>query len=541
VPRAIPPIAFFACALALASPPRVDAQARDRGTIVLVVAQAPTAPIPTMMEGAASATDNADVADLLFLRLAELGPELTTSGDQGFVPVLARSWTRRDSLTLVFELDPRARWHDGAPVTARDVVFTFDRARNPAVAPKLAGLLRHVSSVTAEDDRHVVIRFDRWYAEQLYDAVFHVQPLPSHLLAGAAGSAALPADFVARPVGDGPYRWVRSEPGSFVELGADSGFFLGRPANRRVFIRVAGDPDARLNMLLSGEVDALRTVPAPLSDVQRLESALDLRLLTLPSPVMGYLLFNQRDRADRSKPHPILSDPAVRRALVLALDRWAVVRATFGPYAEVPYGPVSQALWIRRGSPRASGPDTAAARRLLLSRGWADHDGDGVLDRDGRPLALTLSYPLTSEPRKQMALLIQEQLRRVGIRIELVRLEGPVWSERRSRGDFDIDFSSLTQDPTPSGLTQGWSCRGGTNVAGYCDPVVDSLMERAIAARTGAEAERLWREVLRRIEEDAPAAFIYAPSYVFAVSRRLAHVTLRPESAWLRLWEWKVR
>jgi ABC-type transport system substrate-binding protein len=140
-------------------------------------------PIPTLMEGAQSNTANSDIADQLFLRLAVPGPSLTTAGDRGFTPLLARSWTRRDSLTLAFELDPRARWQDGAPVTSRDVVFTFGRARNPAISPKLADLLRHIASVTAEDDRRVVIRFDQAYAEQLYDATYHVAPLPVHLLA----------------------------------------------------------------------------------------------------------------------------------------------------------------------------------------------------------------------------------------------------------------------------------------------------------------------------------------------------------------------
>ena len=92
-------------------------------------------PIPTLMEGPAANTANLEVADHLFLRLANLGPEVITSGDNAFVPLLAKSWTRRDSVTLAFDLDPRATWQDGVPVTARDVLFTFERARNPAIAP----------------------------------------------------------------------------------------------------------------------------------------------------------------------------------------------------------------------------------------------------------------------------------------------------------------------------------------------------------------------------------------------------------------------
>jgi ABC-type transport system substrate-binding protein len=134
---------------------------------------------------------------------------------------------------------------------------------------------------------------------------------------------------------------------------------------------------------------------------------------------------------------------------------------------------------------------------------------------------------------------VQQQFRAVGVQLDLVSLEGPVWMERRSAGDFDIDFSTATQEPSPSVLLQSWSCNGSSNVAKFCDPVVDSLLERAILARTAARDA--WHDVLRRIEEDAPATFLYAPIYVFAVNRRFDNVAIRPESSWIALWRWSVR
>ena len=228
------------------------------------------------------------MADQLFARLAQLGPTLITSGDRAFEPLLARSWTRRDSVTLAFDLDPRATWHDGVPVTAADVVFTFERARNPAVAPRLANLLRRIASVTAEGDRRVVFRFTESYAEQLYDAVFHVAPLPAHLLASIPAGSLEKAPFVQAPVGSGPYRWVRRVPGEFVELAANERFFLGAPAIRRVIFRLAADPDARLNLLLAGEADATENIPPPRSNIARVAADKDLRIvIPVPSPTAG--------------------------------------------------------------------------------------------------------------------------------------------------------------------------------------------------------------------------------------------------------------
>jgi peptide/nickel transport system substrate-binding protein len=305
-----------------------------------------------------------------------------------------------------------------------------------------------------------------------------------------------------------------------------------------VIIRSAVDADARVNLLLSGQADAMDNVPPPLDNIRRIAADTSLRLIPVPSPAVGFLLYNLRDPANPSAPHPILSDVRVRRAITAALDRPLMLRAVFGSYAQVPFGPVSSLLWIRHGAPRAAGQNVPEARRLLATAGWRDSDGDAILDREGRPLSLRLAFPSTSAVRKQLALLIQEQLRQVGIRIELQQSEFPVWMERRSSGAFDIDFSSTSYDPSPSGLTQGWTCAGGTNVGKYCDPKVDSLIERAVLGLD--DPAQSWIAVLRQIEADAPATFLYAPAYVYAVRRRFRDVTITPVSSWLFLRQWSV-
>ncbi len=509
----------------------------EPSSIVIVTGAQATTPVPTLMESKQNTLENYEIADHLFLRLAGIGPGLITTGDRGFVPLLARSWSRRDSVTLVFELDPRARWHDGAPVTAGDVVFTYRRARDPAIAPRLAGVTRRIASVEAEGDRRVVFRFREVYAEQLYDATFHVAILPAHLLASLPATAEAWAPFVARPVGSGPYRWVRRVEGQFIELAANRDFFLGRPGIERVIVRVAASTDARINMLLAGEADAMDNIPPPTTNHARVEADKSIKLVQVPSSILGYLLFNLRDPQHRDRPHPILADRDVRRALTLALDRELIVRAVLGPYGYVPFGPASSQLWIHHGTPSPLRQDLSGARRLLAGRGWVDRNGDGVREnREGRPLSLRLLVTAVSLARGQMATIVQEQLRQVGVAIEVVRVDHAVWSERRTAGQFDIDFSAANQDPSPSGLAHSWSCGGTGAAGGYCDPVADSLLQRAILS---PKADRKpWHAFLRRVEEDAPAVFLYAQTYVFGVNRRFRSVTIRPESSWSALWRW---
>ncbi len=529
-----------AIALAFILPASTEAQTsrRKATSLVIVTGGQATLPIPTLMEGPEASVGNLDVADQLFLRLAELGPKLVTSGEADFVPGLAKSWTRRDSITLAFDLDTRARWHDGAPVRAQDVVFTMARAKNQAVSPRLSELLRQIVSVTAEGSSRVVFRFARPYAEQFYDATFHAAPLPAHLLDSIAPAELALSSFAKHPIGSGAYRWVRNVPGQFVELAAVENFFLGKPKIERLIFRTAADPTARLNLLLSGQADAIDIIPPPPDNIRRVGADTALRLISVPSSTVGYLLFNQRDPKNRARPHPILADVRVRRAITLGLDRRQMVQAVFGPQGAVPYGPVSQLLWIRQGAPEPEAANPSEARRLLASSGWGDSDGDGTLDRQGQPLRLLLSLPNTSGIRRQMALLVQEQLRRLGVQIEIQQLEFPIWQERRSAGDFDLDFSGVSQDASPSGLTQSWTCTGANNVGGYCDRAVDSLMSEAMLGR-GDPADT-WIETLRRIEEGAPAVFMYAPTFVYAVNRRYRAVTIKPHSGWITVRKWSV-
>lgn len=502
-------------------------------TMVIPVGVLGTSPVPTLTRGR---TQNTRPADMLFLRLAELPPTLATTGDEGFVPLLAESWERRDSLTLAFHLDPRARWHDGTPVTAADVLFAFERARDPAISAQLTTVLSAIQEVSAEGELTVVFRFDRPFPEQFYTAIYHVQPLPAHLLAQLHPDSIAGSPYMQAPIGNGPYRFGQLVPGQQFTLTANEDFFLGRPGIERVVFLLASDADARLNLLLSGEADILQSAAA--ADVPRIEAEPSLRVTAMAGNLVGYLLFNQRNPKNLDQPHPILADRRVRAAIVHALDRDAMVRAVFQEYADVPHGPVAQLHWIRDTTERGLPYDPNQAKTLLRQAGWQE-TADGW-HRNGESLTLSLNYPTTSRARSQFAQLIQEQLRQVGIALELVGLDGAIWFERRGQRNFDIDFSSATMDPSPSGMQQSWTCSGigGSNVGYYCNPEVDSLIARAIYG--GGDGLAHWRAALETIQYDSPAAFIYSPRVIFGINRRFGNVDLVPYSYWLNLWRWTV-
>lgn len=522
--------------LAAASPAAALQRISDHGSAVIIMGQEPATPIPTLLGGSA----NNAVSDLLFLRLARPGVGRSTTDERTFEPQLARSWSRRDSLTIVFELDPRARWHDGVAVTAKDVVFSFARMRDSTVDAQRALLLRYLASVTAESGQRVVMRFRRVYPEQFYDASYHVQLLPAHLVDTLPpGPRFASSDFVKRPVGNGPYRWVRRDPGRQLELAANPGFFLGAPRLDRLVFLTARDPEAQINLLLDGTADIFEAVP-PVSGPVRLAANPAVKLLNVPSLSVLYLLFNQRASGDRTRPHPILGDVDVRRAIAMALDRLNLARSTYGRFAFPADAPAAQAHWTQGLVPKGAAYHPAGARALLAKRGWVDRNGDGILEKDGVPLVLRLNIPATSATRAIMAPQVQEQLRRIGVRVEIARLDFPVFIERRGKGEFDLDLTVANMDLSPSGIVQSWTCagRGGSNVGWYCNPGLDSLLDRTIYSPGGAG--KSWRSAYARLQADVPAVFLASPAYSIAVHSRFRNVTIRPESPYGDLWRWSV-
>jgi peptide/nickel transport system substrate-binding protein len=481
------------------------------------------------------------VSDLLFLKLADVGPSLGTIGDADFVPVLADSWQFVDPLTLEITLRADARWHDGAPVTAEDVAFTFDVYRDTLVASTASSRLDRISSVSARDTHTAVFRFRQAYAEQFFDAVYHMRMVPKHLLDTVPRGELASHPFGRNPVGNGPLRFVRWDAGETIELEADSGFFLGRPGLRRIIWRVTGDMPTALTQLVAGEADVLNFLGGP-DNVQRVEEAEHLRVVDYPSSVYGYVQFNFRDPDQPAQPHPLFSERVIRRALSGAIDRQAIVRAIFGDHGLVPPGPVSPALWIWNEGFEALPFDSAEAGATLASAGWRDSDGDGILDRAGRSLAFDLLVPTSSTVRRRAAQIIQDQLRRIGVGVTITELEFNAALSRARSGAFDAFFGSYGGEISPASVGEVWSSAaiGGFNYGGYRNGTVDRLVNEANAATDATTARGRWREAVQAIIDDAPAIWIYSPLMTAGVHTRFDNVSLRPDQWATNLWKWSV-
>jgi len=498
------------------------------GTLLIAATGEPDVLIPPVSELASTR----DVVDQVFLKLADLGPSGNTIGDEDFQPVLAQRWEWAGPVTLVFHLDPRARWQDGRPVRAADVEFTYHVYTDSLVNSPFRSALRRVSAVTARDSLTAVFRFREPYPEMFFDAVYQVRILPSHLLRSIPRDQWRTAAFGRAPVGDGPYRFIRWKAGESLELAADSTFFLGRPHVRRVIWRFTPSLPVAVTQVLAGDADAVEVLVTP-DNVKRVQA--DSALATYPykGGAYGYLGFNLAAPGDSTQDHPLFGERDLRRALVMAV--------VFGDLAKVPPGPMSQLWWIWDPETRQLPHDSAQAAHLLTRLGWVDSAGQGVRQRAGQRLAFHVLVPTTSAARRVYARLLQETFRAMGVDVALDEVDYPLFVERAHTGRFDALVNVWTTDPTPSsGVPQTWTQAGlgRSNYQRYANPAFDSLVDRAISAPTREPARRLWRRAIELLNQDAPAVFLFAPQNIAALPRRFANVTIRPDSwlALLRTW-----
>ena len=532
---------LLALALVLAGcDDREPDDAATGGTLVISTAAEPDFLLPPLVVGSVSR----QVTDLVFDRLAEIGDNLNTVGDEGYKPRLAERWEwSADSLSIAFHLDPDARWHDGRPVRAADVAFSYDLYSDSVVASSTAPLIRNIDSVTVRDSLTAVVHFASRSPEQFFTVAYQLYVLPSHLLRDLDRAQLRSAPAVRNPVGSGRFRFARWVPGQVVEVVADTANYRGRPNLDRVLWSVAPDPAAAITRLYTAEADVYEVLrPETIVELRKHEH---LKMVPYPSLAYGFMVFNLRDPQRTSRPHPVLGDVRTRRALSMAVDRERLIQNVFGSMAMVAKGPFPSALSTADTTLEQIPFDTVGARRMLDSLGWRDPDGDGVRERNGRPLAFSILVPSSSKPRVDLAVLMQEQLAKVGARVTIDQLEFVQFLERQNAKRFDAAMVTMYSDPSPSSIRQNWgSPRGGegsnSNSGSYSNPTVDALIDSALTTMDFATEKAYFRRAYQAMIDDAPAIWLFNPKMAAGVHTRVEPATLRADGWHVNLADWTI-
>lgn len=448
-------------------------------------------------------------------------------------PVLAESWDiSEDNLTITFHLRKGVEWHDGEPFTSADVLFTYEMMVDPETPTAYSEDFLQVAKAEAPDPYTFRVRYDKPFAPGLITWGFPVHP--EHLLAGRdITKSALSRD----PVGTGPYRFAKWEPGREIVLEANPDYFEGEPNIHRVLYRIIPDQTTMFLELQSGSLDYMGLTPlqyARRTDTPAFKRR--YRKFRYPASSYTYLGYNLR--------HPLFEERKVRQALSYAINKEEIIQGVLHGLGQPANGPYKPGTWPYN-------PDVAVypyapekARELLAEAGWSDTDDDGILDRDGRPFAFTLITNQGNEQRIKTAEIIQRRLKEIGIEVKLRVIEWATFlKEFVNPGNFDAIILGWTIPPDPDSYDVWHSSKTGPrqlNFIGFDNAEADRLLERGRRTLDQEKRQKIYRRFQEILAEQQPYTFLYVPDALPAVSARFHGIEPAPAGIMYNFTEWYV-
>ena len=426
-----------------------------------------------------------------------------------FRPGLADSFRfSENSLQVTFFIHPQVTWHDGHPFTAEDVVFAHEVCKAPEINFSAVSWLDHITSVEAIDSLTVRYTFDEPYMYQVMDANV-CYPLPKHIL-GDVAMADMPNHPVARsPIGNGPFRFVSWDAGQEIVLEANPDFILGRPHLNRVTYRIIPDNTNLATEIQNGNIDAWPTFPETF--YPQFESDPDLQIFSVPGRRYSYVAYNTQD--------PLFSDRRVRQALTLAIDRGRLVEALLFGQGTIGTQPMISTIWAHDPTIQPYPFDPDSARALLAAAGWSDTNGDGTLDKDGRPFSFQLATNVDNQLRVDIVTIIQQQLKDLGIEVRANTLEFNTFIEQLLAKDFQAAVSGWNVG-IKAELTPTFGRGELFNFVSADNAGLDSLVKAAEVERDRAKAMEMWSEAQRIIVDEAYYTFLFQQNDLLAIDRR---------------------
>jgi peptide/nickel transport system substrate-binding protein len=468
---------------------------------------------------------------------SQIFDKLVILNDDGSLrPRLLDSWELSDEGTvLTAKLNPNATWQDGEPVTAEDIVFTYELFTNPDVTTtaRTTLLVGTDDNGYLETNKTLGVRaIDKTTVEfttkqRTQDLLFFSDAdkfyiLPKHLLGDADPATIIDNQFFADPVGSGPFKFVSQTIGSEAVLEANSSYFLGAPDFDRLVIRVVTN-DNVLSGLLSDEINVTAGTgigALPYNDWKIAQEEPGLVTKSLPHLGQQLIILNTTS--------PALTDARVRKALELAINKQNIVDSLYGGEALPLYGPILPTSSYYNQDLKKNEYDPEQAQKLLDAAGF-DYN-----------YTLRVFVPAGVVEREKAAVLVQQDLAAVGIKAEINVLEFAALGDVLY-GDnaFDLCFMGYTPTAAPN-ASSSWYAPVAQSVSHFLDPTIFTEYTLAEQSATEAEARQHYGKAQELIEEYVPYIYLYSPNNLIAHSASITNIDYGTYFLTDTIYEWKV-
>lgn len=458
-----------------------------------------------------------------------------------------------DAKTVTFKLKKGVKWHDGTEFTAKDVAFTFRTMLHPdytgvrtddyvaligvsAMLDERARLDQELKDekLTAEAVKEKKMAdWNRWlegdgkkaidvvdshtiafttaepYAPLLEKLSFSI--IPAHIFEGFDVGKMKEHPATRKPIGTGPYKFVDFKTDQYVELVRNENYFEGKPFIDKIIYKVVNQ-DVAIGQLMAGELDHMPMKP---DQLDLLQGNKDLRIEEYLDFGYQYMGINHD--------HPILKDQKVRQALMYGIDRQAMVESLLRGHGTVMNSHMPPVSWAYdAGSLQPYKYDPEKSKQLLAEVGWKEKNADGYLVKDGKVLEFTLRFPSGNKVREASAPLIQDDLKRIGVKINLEMMEFTTLSETvfdKREMDLWLMGWSLTLDPDAIGIflpTNKWG-----QVTGWTSARNNELLQQGVRTLNQDQRKTIYVEWAKILNEELPYAFLYSQNRIHALNSRV--------------------
>jgi peptide/nickel transport system substrate-binding protein len=454
-------------------------------------------------------------------------------GDLKIVGELAESWEiSADNLTITFHLRQGVKWHDGQPLTAADVLYTYQLYVDPETPTAYAESFLQVKKAETPDDFTFRVTYEKPYAPALIS--WGMSVLPKHLL---QGHKITESKLARHPVGTGPYRFVEWQGGEKIVLEANRDYFEGSPFIKRFVFRIIPDTSTQFLELQTGGLDFMGL--SPLQYDRQTDTLAFKRLFNK----YRYLSFGYTYLGYNLK-RPLFQDRRVRQALAYAIDKQEIIDGVLLGYGQAATGPYKPDLWTYNGQVRRYPYNPEKARQLLAAAGWSDSDGDGILDKQGQPFSFTIVTNQGNDLRSKAGEIIQRRFKQVGIDVQLRIIEWATFlKEFINPGNFDATILGWSGTPDPDQFEIWHSSKTGPrelNFIGYKNPEVDALLEEGRRIFAQAERKKIYDRFQEILAEDQPYTFLFVPEALPTVASRFMGIEPKPAGIRYNFNQWYV-
>ena len=472
---------------------------------------------------------------------------LTRFDENGeIVPNAASTWSiSDDGITYTFQLRPDARWEDGTPVTADDVVFTTDLLKDPAFPgrPDLGRLWQSVN-VNKVDDLTVQFGLRQPYAPFL--DVTTVGLLPRHVLSGTTAASLGSINFNLAPKGNGPWRVVETSRAndriSSIALEPNTSYFGPKPKIARMVFRYYTSSQALFDAFRSGDVDGMANLSV--DNQKQAEARSDVQVNIARQSSYVAMLINQRKDTGALA----LTDKSVRQALMYALDREAVIRTVLEGRGVVADTPILPGNWAYNPDAPKYIHDVERAKQLLIGAGYelraVAPSNEQVWQKDGEAVAVTMLAP-DAGLYPQVAEAVAQQWRELGLLVKVLPVRNLTTAFLEPR-QFQVALVEILLDGDPDPYPWWHSSRAmqGQNYTGWENADASEWLNQARTTVNRGQRIDLYKQFQTAFADDLPALVLYNPTYRYFTSTRVQNVQIAnityPSDRFRNLYEWTI-